>query len=214
MRKKKKIKKIVFIIPTIIILLIMLFIFLSKNNYNILKLGNNINNQSAEKIKEYILNMQSFEAEANITINSNKNTNTYIVKQCYYGENNYKQEFLNPISINGLTMNFDGTNLKLENTNKNLNEIYENYKNIGSNNLWLNSFIEDFKANENEMYEENGKIVLSVKVNTDNIYVSRKKLTIDKSTRKPISLEIEDTTQHDKIYILYNSIEINSLRKR
>ncbi len=214
MRKKKKIKKIVFIIPTIIILLIMLFIFLSKNNYNILKLGNNINNQSAEKIKEYILNMQSFEAEANITINSNKNTNTYIVKQCYYGENNYKQEFLNPISINGLTMNFDGTNLKLENTNKNLNEIYENYKNIGSNNLWLNSFIEDFKANENEMYEENGKIVLSVKVNTDNIYVSRKKLTIDKSTRKPISLEIEDTTQNDKIYILYNSIEINSLRKR
>ena len=213
MRKKKKIKKIVFIIPISIILLIILFIILSKNNYNILKLGNNINNQSAEKIKEYILNMQSFEAEVNITINSNKNANTYIVKQWYYGENNYKQEFINPITINGLTMNFDGTNMKLENTNKNLSEIYENYKNIGSNNLWLSSFIQDFKANKNEMYEENGKIVLSVKISTDNAYISRKKLIIDKSTRKPISLEIEDTTQNDKIYILYNSIEINSLRE-
>ena len=89
-------KKIIIIIFAIILLI--LIIFLIKNNYKISKKGNNISNKSADEIKQYILNIESYQAVAKITIKSNKNENIYIVKQQYNKNDNvYKQEILDPI---------------------------------------------------------------------------------------------------------------------
>ena len=88
------------IIILITIFFIIIIIFFMKNDYKIFRKGNNINIKSADAIKEYILNINSYQARATILVTSNKNTNTYVVKQHYNKEKNiYKQELLEPENL-------------------------------------------------------------------------------------------------------------------
>ncbi len=207
-------KKFIPIIIAIIIILSIIFLLFGKNNYNFLNNGNNMSNKSADEIKNYILNMDSFSAEISVTITSNKTIDTYVFNQKFKG-NQYVQELLEPENIAGLRILYDGTNIKVENTKIGISKMYENYKYITSNSLWINTFTNDYKneANEKKMYEENDTIVLEVKVKNENIYNTNKKLYIDKKTAKPVKMEVQDITQNLKVYILYNKVEINTLQE-
>ena len=206
-------KKIIGIAITIIILIIIIFLF--KNNYKKIKSGNNISNKSIDEIKEYILSIESYNANANIEVTSNKTKNIYIVEQKYIKEGNlYKQKVLEPENLSGLEFTYDGKDLSIKNSKLTLNKIYTYYKFIGSNELSLVKFIEDYSQNQDsKIYEENGKIIMEVEVKQNNIYTQNKKLYIDKENDKIDKLEIKDITQKTTIYILYNKIEINRLTK-
>lgn len=59
-----------------------------------------MSNKSREEITEYILNINSYEVVAEINVESNKNSNKYIVKQTYLKEQNlYKQEIIVPEEV-------------------------------------------------------------------------------------------------------------------
>lgn len=203
------------IIIFIIVLILILGVILIKNNYKTSKNGNNISNKSADEIKNLILNIGSYEANANITIKSNKNQNTYVVKQKYNKEGNlYSQEVLEPSGIAGTLIQYDGKDLTIKNTNLNVKKIYENYSYIESNILSLASFIEDYKQSESkEIKEENGIVTLQVKLSNNNKYTMKKTLYINKNENKIEKMEIKDTTQNVRIYILYNEIEFNNIPK-
>ena len=47
-----------------------------------------MSNKSADEIKEYILNISSYEAEVEINVISNKNQNKYKAKQQFVKEDN------------------------------------------------------------------------------------------------------------------------------
>ena len=204
-------KKSIGIIATIAVLIII--VILVKNNYKNLKNGNNISNKSIDEIKECILNIESYTANAKIEINSNKNKNTYIVEQKYVKTTNlYNQKILEPEHLQGIEFTYDGTNLTIKNSRLNLTKIYTDYKFIGSNELSITKFIEDYKQNqETKIYEENKKVIMEVEVKTNNIYTQNKKLYISRETGTIEKMEIEDITQKTTIYILYNKIEINTL---
>lgn len=208
-----KIKKTIIIF--IIVLILILGVILIKNNYKTSKNGNNISNKSADEIENLILNIGSYEAKANITIKSNKNQNTYVVKQKYNKEGNlYRQEILEPSRIAGTLIQYDGKDLTIKNTNLNVKKIYENYSYIESNILSLASFIEDYKQSESkEIKEENGIVTLQVKLSNNNKYTMEKTLYINKNENKIEKMEIKDTTQNVRIYILYNEIEFNNIPK-
>lgn len=203
------------IIIFIIVLILILIVILIKNNYKTSKNGNNISNKSADEIENLILNIGSYEAKANLTIKSNKNQNTYVVKQKYNKEGNlYSQEVLEPSGIAGTLIQYDGKDLTIKNTNLNVKKIYENYSYIESNILSLASFIEDYKQSESkEIKEENGIVTLQVKLSNNNKYTMEKKLYINKNENKIEKMEIKDTTQNVRIYILYNEIEFNNIPK-
>ena len=167
------------IIIFIIMLILILGVILIKNNYKTSKNGNNISNKSADEIENLILNIGSYETTANITIKSNKNQNTYVVKQKYNKEGNlYSQEILEPSGIAGTIIKYDGKDLTIKNTNLNVKKIYENYSYIESNVLSLASFIEDYKQSENkEIKEENGIVTLQVKLSNNNKYTMEKTYT-------------------------------------
>lgn len=187
-----------------------LFCFFTKNNYKTVKFGNN-SIKSAEDIKEYILNLTYYEAEIEVTVHSNKNENQYKMKQTYQAPNVSKQEVIEPIGLEGLKTTYDGTNLTIENTKLNLNKIYENYPYVAENHLWLSSFIECYKKDENAILkEEENEIMMQAKASTQNEIVQT--LYIDKSTLKPVKLTIEDRNQKMLVYILYKEITINSSR--
>ncbi len=205
-------KKIITIITIIIVVIIAFFI---KTNYKKIKFGNNMSNKSAEEVEQYILGISSYEVQETITVESNKNTNNYIVKEKYSNDSNvYKREMVEPENLSGMVFIYDGTNLKIENSKLNLSKIYENYPYVGENIITLKSFIDDYKeSNETSLYEENEEIILEVKIKNGNKYVAYKKLYFNKSTGVPIRLEIKDVTQKTVIYILYNEIKINNLQK-
>ena len=71
-------KKIITILT--ISLIIFILIFFMQIAYKSIKVGNNITKSSNDLI-EYILNISSYEAKIEVTINSNKTTNKYVVEQ-------------------------------------------------------------------------------------------------------------------------------------
>ena len=169
------------------------------------------NNKTSQEIVDYILNISSYEVQVTVNVTSNKNTNKYILKQTYQSPNIGMQEVIEPSNIAGVKIQNDGTNLKLENSQLNLNTILENYNYLGDNCLDLYSFIEDYKKDGSSSYEENDtEIIMQANSNIENIYIQEKILHIDKQTMKPTQMEIKDNQQKTTIYILYNEVKVNS----
>jgi len=206
-------KKII-IISLVIIIAITLIIFFIKKAYNPYKTGNNIGNKTIEDIKNNILNISSYEAVLEVTVNSNKNTNKYVLKQSCVIPDAFTQEVVEPENIKNLKTIYDGKTLKIENTKLNLTKIYEEYDCITDNNLYLTTFIENYKNDSNSnFYEKNDELVLECKSLNGNKYQTKQILYISKNTSMPIKMKIEDINQNEVVYISYNEIKINSSKK-
>lgn len=207
-------KKLIIILGILAVLVTSVIIyFFIKNNYKNLKSGNNMSNKNLKEIEEYILSIRSYNAKIEVEIQSNKNKNKYVLEQKYAEPNVQKQIVLEPSNIEGLETIFDGNNLKINNTKLNLSTVYENYSDVTSNFLWLNTFTEEYKkmieTGKQNIIEQNGIIIMEIK-DADEL---NKKLYIDRKTGKPIKMQIKNVSKNTSVYILYNEIEINSLRR-
>ena len=213
---KKFIKKPIIVLILILLLtILMLYFFINKNNKLFNKnfnIGNNITNKSIQEIEEYILNISSYEAKLEVTVQSNKNTNKYILKQKYINSKLEEQVVMEPSNIEGLTILYENGKLTVNNTKLNLQTVYDNYEEITQNNLWLNSFIEEYKNNNNRSISKDSNYVIMT-VNTANNYEKVETLYINKNTGNPEKMIIQDKNQKNMVYILYNEIRINNLSK-
>lgn len=186
------------------------FIFLIKINYKKSNNGNNILNKTLDEIQEYICNITSYEATMEVTINSNKNTNKYKIKQIHKEKEDI-QEIIEPENVKGIRFIYKDNTLKIENTRLNLSKIYNNYPYIEDNNLWLNDFIEEYKKidiNQKEIIEDNEKIILKIELQDSKSKIKYKELYLDKKTAKPTELLLKDNNKNIIMYILYNEITI------
>lgn len=197
--KLKKKKICVFLIFLIITLVLIFYIFFNNNTAKNLKIGNNTTSQ---EIIESILNINSYETEIEVKVESNKNQNIYVIKQNYNGKDDNKQEVLEPSNIAGVKIIKEGKKLTLENTNLKLSSIFENYEYISDNNLDLCTFIEDYKKNSESNYKEKNEELI--------MKTSNKELYIDRKTGKPTKMEIVDTNKKIAVYIVYKEVIINS----
>ena len=206
-------KKWIFICLIVLVVIVLLIFSIFKiMNYKNVKTGNNITDKTLKEIEDYILNISSYEAEIEVKVESNKNTNKYILKQKFASPNIASQEVVEPKNIEGLKVKYDGVNLEISNSKLNLNTIYENYTYIADNVLWLSDFIENYKKNGGSINEENGMIIMETKLDK-NKYSAVEKLYIDRNANKINKLIIEDENKKNRIYITYNKIEIGSLNK-
>ena len=202
----------IFIFITILILFIIIIMFFFINKGKTKKIGNN---SSSQEIVDYILNISSYELTLNVEINSNKNSNKYILKQQYISPDVSTQEVLEPSNIQGIKIIKEGNNLKLVNTKLNISTVLENYDYIADNALDLNCFIEDYKSNEESEFEEKeNEIIMKTKSNNENKYTKNKVLYIDKNTGNPTRMEITDINKSTTVNILYKEVKINSLDKQ
>ncbi len=201
-----KAKKLIVIFSIIlIIILVSIFLILYYKNG---KVGNTIINKSEEQIVDSILNIKSYSAKLDVSIETNKNTTKYVVSQKVENEKS-TQEVLEPENIAGVITEYDGTNLKIRNNKLNLETTFQNYQYVVENRLWLNSFIEEFKESSNKkVNSKENEIILEVS-NTENPYNTYKKLYIDKKTGKPTKLQIEEINKKMLVYILYTEITIS-----
>ena len=202
-------KKKYWIILLLIIIAIIVIIFY-KNSFKNSKIGNNKNSQ---EIVDYILNISSYEVNATVNVTSNKNTNKYILKQTYQSPNQNIQEVIEPSNIAGVKIENDGTKLKIENSQLNLNNLLENYNYLGDNCLDLYSFIGNYINDEKSTFEETEtEIIMKTSGKIQNIYTQERILHIDKKTYNPTRMEIKDNKQKTTIYILYNEVKVNSTK--
>lgn len=200
-------KRKIFIIFIIILLILILFFVIRK-----IKNGNNISNKSADEIIEYILNIQSYEADVTINITTNKTNNTYKAKQQYLkNEKIYKQKITDDKYLDEMTICYNNETLTITNSKIEPAIIYNKYGELVQNNLSLESFINDYNSNKNSTIEENNEYIILYVPKDDKNDV--KSLYINKSTNKISKMIIENGTQKSTTYIEYNEIKINSLQK-
>lgn len=195
----KLLKKIIIVI-IIIIFFICIFFYINKSKKN--KIGNN---STSQEIIDNILNISSYETVIEVEVNSNKNTNKYTIKQKYISPDISEQEILKPENIKGIKITKKGNELKIENSRINITKIYEY---MTDNCLDLNTFIEFYKSNEKEIYEEkNDEIILNAE-NKNNKYKRYQTLYIDRKTGKPTKMEIKDNSKNTSVYILYREVKL------
>ena len=210
-------KSLIILICIILAITIISVYFINKNNKIFNKnfnIGNNITSKSIQEIEQYILNISSYEAKAEVMIESNKNINKYVLKQEYNNSGKIEQIVLEPSNIEGLTISYNEGKLTINNTKLNLQTVYNNYKYVVDNNLWLNSFIKDYRESNNKSISENSDyIVMTVDISDSNNYGKIKILYINKTTGNPEKMLIQDKNQKNMVYILYSEIRINSVSK-
>ena len=201
MNKKKLNKKIIIFIIIIILLILIIFFFTNKTKK--IKSGNN---SSSQEIIDNILNISSYEAVIEVEINSNKNTNKYIIKQKYIAPDISQQEIIEPENIQGIKIIKNKNELKIENSKYNLSKIYNDYEYMTDNCLDLNTFIENYKLNGKEIYEEKDNEII-LRIETNHKYNKYIELYISKETGKPTKMEIKDNSKNTLIYILYREVK-------
>lgn len=204
-------KKIFIVLIVIILILAIFFGFFYKKTVKVFKSGNN---KTSQEIVDYILGISSYEVKVTVEVNSNKNSNKYILKQQYVSPNINTQEVIEPSNIAGIKLINDGTSLTLKNSKLGLNTVFENYTYLGDNCIDLISFIEEYKKSNESNYEENDtEIIMKTLSQNLNKYTKYKKLYIDKKTANPTKLEIKDDNEKTTVYILYNEVKINNTNK-
>ena len=197
------------VIIVVVILATAIFLIFFKQNTS--KILNNGNNMSSQEIVNYILNISSYKTNVTVEINSNKNSNKYIINQEYIYPNINIQEVIEPDNISGIRIVKDDNGVKVENTKLSLSTIFENYKYIENNYLDLIAFINDYKNCDTSTYEEiNNQIVMHRKYSNGKKYIVNKTLYIEKETCNPVKLEIKDDNQKTIVNILYNEVQINN----
>ena len=194
-----------YLIFLILIFFIIFFIFYYKNFLN----GNNTFKKSNEEIIENILNENlSYKSEAQVTIYSNKNENTYIINQ----EETKKYSKLEVVSkgdISGLILEYKENKMILKNTELNLEKIFDNYKELSGNYLFLKTFVKEYLESENcQILEDEENIIIKISLLEFNKYIKYKELYIDKKTGLPNKLIIKNSDKQIKVCIIYNNIEI------
>ena len=210
---KDRMKILIIIFIVLIILSIITLIFL-KNNYKNINLGNNNLNKTLDEVEKYICNISSYDALIEVTINSNKNTNKYIMKQKHSENNEDEQEILEPKNVEGVKIIYKNNTLEIQNTKLQLIKSFNNYPYITDNCLWLNSFISEYKeaSTNNKIISENEEeIIITIKnsKNESTKDIKQKELYLNKKTGKPTKMLIKNTNNQTIIYILYNEITIN-----
>ena len=201
-------KKKVFI--TIIFFAIFFLIFYLIFNYKSLKNGNNnIRIKNEEDVNDYILNISNYEAKIEVIVKSNKNENKYIINQkCM---DNYSYQEMEYENNKKIIIEHEDNKVIIRNTSLKLEKIYESWEFLIENNLFLTTFVENFKeTDEKEILVNENYYVVNLKLkNISNKNVAYKSLYINKNNGKIEKLEIYDINKNRTIYILYKEITIN-----
>ena len=198
---------------TIIFFIILIIIFSSIFlifNYKTLKSGNNtISIKNIENVSEYILNINEYNAEVEVTVKSNKNENKYNIKQrC---KNNYSYQETEYENNELMIIEHIDNKVIIKNNKLKLEKIYESCDFLLENNLFLTTFIEEYKnTNQKEIIENENYYIIKIKLNDiSNKKVAYKNLYINKNIGKIEKLEINHINKNRTIYILYKEITIN-----
>ncbi len=193
-----------------IILGIFLLFFLQNSDKN-LESGNTNNIQTDEELERYILDIRSYRAQMTVSIQSNKTTNRYQMLQEWEKDGIAKMTIEEPENKKGIEIEQNQGTITVKHTQLGLSHIYAQEEEMLGNQLWLNTFIEQYAQDTNRtMKHTEEEIIMEATLQSEHPYYQYTQLHIDKKTKKPTQLVVQDKDKNHRIYILYNEIEIYS----
>lgn len=196
-------KKKILIVSVIFVLVILVFCC-----YKFFIPGNNKIVKDVNELDEYILSIKNYKLEAKITVNSNKNTNTYFLTESVQDEKQ-TQEILND-NGEGIVLEYDEGHLTIKNTELKLSRIFDDYENLLNNPIDFNSFIGDYKNDDKkEIKENNNFYIISIKSkDLGNKYTTNKTLYFNRDENKFERVEVKDINNNLRIIIEYSSFKL------
>lgn len=196
-------KKKILIVGLIFVLVILVFCC-----YKFFIPGNNKIVKDVNELDEYILNIKNYKLEAKITVNSNKNTNTYFLTESVQ-DGKQTQEILSD-NGEGIVLEYDEGHLTIKNTEFKLSRIFDDYENLLNNPIDFNSFIDDYKNdNKKEIKENENFYIISIKSkDLKNKYTTNKTLYFNRDENKFDRVEVKDINNNLKIIIEYSSFKL------
>lgn len=197
-------KKKILIVSIIFVLVILVFCC-----YKFFIPGNNKIVKDVNELDEYILNIKNYTLEAKVTVNSNKNTNTYFLKE-FSEEGKQVQEIFSDVDSEGIVLEYYEERLIIKNTKLKLSRIFDDYENLLNNPMDFNSFIEDYKSDsKKEVREENNFYVISIRSkDLKNKYITNKTLYFNRTANKFERVEVKDINNNVRIIIEYNNFKL------
>ena len=131
-------KKRIFVI-CVLLILIVLFSYC----YKFFIPGNTKSIENVNDLNEYLSKINDYSVEAKVTVNSNKNSNSYNLKQSRI-EGKCVQE-ISDIN-NSMKVIIENTKGKVivKNTELSLENVFNNYDDVVKNSIGLDAFIEDY----------------------------------------------------------------------
>jgi len=168
---------------------------------------------SISKIQDMLLNMKTYKTTAKVTYISNKNKNTYKLKQYLKVPGQYRIELIEPENVKDLVTICDGEKIiQLENkVEKKLTVLKPNE---GRTLILLESFIMNYFNTEDavsEVYDNGIKevTVLEATIPGESRYFVKQKLWIDNKTLVPTKLTIYDINNEASIIVKYEDFMYN-----
>ncbi len=196
-------KKKIFIVAIIFILVISIFYC-----YKFFIPGNNKTIKDVNELDEYILGMKNYTLEAKITVNSNKNTNTYLLKET--NENGKSiQEIISEGTNSGVVLEYEDEKLTIKNTELGLPRIFADYKELFNNPIDFMTFVQDYKSDDKKDVKiKDDYYIVSVKTLNSSKYTTHKVLYFSRSKNQIERIEIKDINNNQTIIIEYSSFKL------
>ena len=195
-------KKMMFIFAIICMIIFLIFYYIFCIS------GNNIIRNQKEFVEDIFEDLESYEANIDVIVKSNKNENIYNIDQIVNGENS-KLIINSPDSVKGLEIEINEDNLRIINRKTNMEKVYENYKSIINNSLFINCLIEEFEKFPSEILENENDIIVKINLGRkNNTYIKSKELYLNKKTKLPTKIVIKDDNQKVNTSIIYNDIKV------
>ncbi len=167
-----------------------------------------------EKVNDMLMNLQDYEAIAEIKYISNKNENVYLTRQKAKKSGEYKIEVIGPEGVEGTITIYDGEVVYQYNP-KNSGEVHMAINDTKERSeLFLTSFIENYSQSLESAvavgnFDEGVVTTLETTIKGDNPYISKEVLTVDNESLKPVTLKILDEKDKERIIITYKEFAYN-----
>ncbi len=168
-----------------------------------------------DTINDMLINIEDYEAVAEIKYISNKNEKTYLTNQKARITGEYKIEVIGPEDVSGTITIYDGDVIYQYNP-KNSGEVYMSTEDTAERSeLFLTSFIANYmKSMESAVqvgnFDNNSDVtVFETTIPGEHPYINNEKLIVDNKTYKPLELIIFDADNKERIIITFKDFVYN-----
>ena len=181
--------------------------------------GGSVSHDNYKKIYDVYSNIESFTAEAEITVKSNLTENTYSVKQYYLAPDNYKMEILSPANLSGTGYSFCDGRINMQSS---YGEVFslEDYVPEDKSYVFINDFFEGYYKSE-DAFVETGKTslndectVLKNVLSEGNPYRYSQCMWISNRDFTPRKLVTYDMDNNEVLTVIYKKFSINENLKK